>query len=158
MTDAPADGLEALANRVQRAKRSAPPPRHPRALSEPRLESSSAEGPTNQASGRKSTSAQPEPSTGDKRLSEKSAEAEPRDALLKALPDAPTVMLGARVRVPLDDLLTDLVHEARRHQVKTSKVELVELALLSLVGVDGATIADRVRDFRTRTGRYMVRR
>jgi hypothetical protein len=78
--------------------------------------------------------------------------------VLKALPDAPTVMLGARVRVPLDDLLTDLVHEARHHQVRTSKVELVELALLSLVGVDGATIAERVREFRSQTGRYMVRR
>ena len=55
---------------------------------------------------------------------------------MRALPDAPTVMLGARVRVPLDDLLNDLVHEARHHQVRTSKVELVELALLSLAGVD----------------------
>jgi hypothetical protein len=67
-------------------------------------------------------------------------------------------MLGARVRVPLDDMLSDLVHEARHHQVKTSKVELVELALLSLVGVDGATIADRVREFRSQSGRYLVLR
>ena len=81
-----------------------------------------------------------------------------QEELVRALQDAPTVMLGARVRVPLDDLLNDLVHEARHHQVRTSKVELVELALLSLAGVDPAVVAERVREFRSQTGRYLVRR
>jgi hypothetical protein len=67
-------------------------------------------------------------------------------------------MLGARVRRPLDDLLADAVHSARQHQVRTSKVELVELALLSLADLDGATLAERVRRFRSETSRYAAPR
>jgi hypothetical protein len=78
--------------------------------------------------------------------------------LLEALADAPTTMLGARVRRPLDDLLADAIHSARQHQVRTSKVELVELALLSLVDLDGATLAERVRQFRSETSRYAAPR
>ena len=149
MSEAPVDGLEALANRVERAKRTVPPPRHPRGAQEaPEVKGDPVEGappPT------------PAPSRRPPGPSSKPA-AEPLEAMLTALSDAPAVMLGARVRVPLDDMLSDLVHEARHHQVKTSKVELVELALLSLVGVDGATIADRVREFRSQSGRYLLQR
>ena len=158
MTDAPIDGLEALANRVARAKRTVPPPRHPRTPSDPQAEATPSPTPevTEAATGAPAPSRPrrpaPPPAPGQ------SSANKANDDVLKALPDAPTVMLGARVRVPLDDLLTDLVHEARHHQVRTSKVELVELALLSLVGVDGATIAERVREFRSQTGRYMMRR
>jgi len=157
MTDAPIDGLEALANRVARAKRTVPPPRHPRTPSDPQAETTPSPTPkvTEAATGAApSRPRRPAPPPAPGQSSANKA----NDDVLKALPDAPTVMLGARVRVPLDDLLTDLVHEARHHQVRTSKVELVELALLSLVGVDGATIAERVREFRSQTGRYMVRR
>jgi len=158
MTDAPIDGLEALANRVARAKRTVPPPRHPRTPSDPQAETTPSPTPevTEAATGAPAPSRPRRPASPP--APGQSSANKANDDVLKALPDAPTVMLGARVRVPLDDLLTDLVHEARHHQVRTSKVELVELALLSLVGVDGATIAERVREFRSQTGRYMVRR
>jgi hypothetical protein len=159
MTDVPVDGLAALNNRVERAKRSVPPPRHPRGPSELAAEAPAprpASGTTPEDQSESAARSAPPPST--ERPTGKPSTAKAHDALLKALPDASTVMLGARVRVPLDDLLTDLVHEVRQHQVKTSKVELVEMALLSLVGVDGATIAERVREFRSQTGRYLVRR
>jgi hypothetical protein len=149
MSEAPVDGLEALANRVERAKRTVPPPRHPRGAQEaaPKVKSDPVESPSPTAApSRRPPGPSAKPAAGS------------LEALLTALSDAPTVMLGARVRVPLDDMLSDLVHEARHHQVKTSKVELVELALLSLVGVDGATIADRVREFRSQSGRYLVLR
>ena len=150
MSEAPVDGLEALAKRVERAKRAVPPPRHPRGAEEAAPEA-------NGEPGNSAPSPTPSPSRRPPGSSTKPA-AGSLETLMTALADAPTVMLGARVRVPLDDMLSDLVHEARRHQVKTSKVELVELALLSLVGVDGATIADRVREFRSQSGRYLVLR
>ena len=157
MSDAPIDGLAALNDRVERAKRSVPPPRRPRAVSV--TVSRTATG--NESRGN--------PSSGSRRTSqlkrerpvmggEQAPTSRAQEELVQALPDAPTVMLGARVRVPLDDLLNDLVHEARHHQVRTSKVELVELALLSLAGVDPAVVAERVREFRSQTGRYLVRR
>lgn len=157
MTDAPVDGLAALTDRVQRAKRSVPPPRRPRATPERAAEEGGT--PADEALAPSPVPvgppAEPGPSVGSGRQPPTSRA---QDELLKALPDAPTVMLGARVRVPLDDLLNDLVHEARHHQVRTSKVELVELALLSLAGVDPAVVAERVREFRSQTGRYLVRR
>jgi hypothetical protein len=77
---------------------------------------------------------------------------------VEALADAPTTMLGARVRTPLDDLLADAVHAARQHQVRTSKVELVEIALLSFAGLDAETLAEQVRQFRSDTNRYVTSR
>lgn len=138
-------GLEALAERVERGKRRVPPPRHPRPSSDPELPPP---GPVLEATQVKAT---------DSRGAPKSASTYAKIApapLLKALADAPTTMLGARVRRPLDDLLADAVHSARQHQVRTSKVELIELALLSLADLDGATLAERVRQFRSETSRY----
>jgi hypothetical protein len=77
---------------------------------------------------------------------------------VEALADAPTTMLGARVRTPLDDLLADAVYAARQHQVRTSKVELVEIALLSFAGLDAETLAEQVRQFRSDTNRYATSR
>jgi hypothetical protein len=143
-------GLEALTDRVERGKRRVPPPRHPRPASQP-------------------TQKPPDPVqeipkskiTVESQAIQKSAPAPAKIAptpLLQALADAPTTMLGARVRRPLDDLLADAVHSARQHQVRTSKVELVELALLSLADLDGATLAERVRRFRSETSRYAAPR
>jgi hypothetical protein len=158
MSGAPIDGLAALTDRVERAKRSVPPPRRPRAASDPAAEQAPGTG-ADQARALNPVPddhpTQPGLAAGD---GQQRAPSRAQDALVKALAEAPTVMLGARIRVPLDDLLNDLVHEARHHQVRTSKVELVELALLSLAGVDPAAVAERVREFRNQTGRYMVRR
>ncbi len=156
MSDTPVDGLAALNDRVERAKRSVPPPRRPRAVPAIAVEpppETKAEETRSPAPGNQPTQAGT-PVMGEEQAPISRAQEE----LVRALQDAPTVMLGARVRVPLDDLLNDLVHEARHHQVRTSKVELVELALLSLAGIDPAVVAERVREFRSQTGRYLVRR
>ena len=143
-------GLEALTERVERGKRRVPPPRRPRpapqfAHGHPDLVH---ETPQSEM-------------TAESQTTQRAAPAPAKIAptlLLEALVDAPTTMLGARVRRPLDDLLADAVHSARQHQVRTSKVELVELALLSLADLDGATLAERVRRFRSETSRYAAPR
>ena len=148
-------GLEALAERVERGRRRVPPPRHPRTVPEPsspQLEQPADEAPSTPP---KATSARKPKGNANPAPVPGSVAPAP---LLEALADAPTTMLGARVRKPLDDLLADAVHAARQHQVRTSKVELVELALLSLVGLDGATLAERVRQFRSETSRYTAPR
>lgn len=150
MTDSAPEprGLEALTERVERGKRRVPPPRHPRLDSEPIHE------PLSPALVH---TAQADRTTGPPKPALNPAKIAPAP-LLEALVDAPTTMLGARVRRPLDDLLADAIHAARQHQIRTSKVELVELALLSLAGLDGATLAERVRQFRSTTTRYTAPR
>lgn len=143
-------GLEALTERVERGKRRVPPPRRPRAALQPAHEHPDLvhEAPQSET-------------TIESQTTQRTAPAPAKIApapLLEALIDAPTTMLGARVRRPLDDLLADAVHSARQHQVRTSKVELVELALLSLADLDGATLAERVRRFRSETSRYAAPR
>ena len=159
MTDA-TSGLSALEERVQRAKRQVPPPRHPRPVAtSPEPTTTATEtapgSPAEEASAvrprRRGTPAGAERSgveTTRPRL--RSAE-----ELLKMAADAPTVMLGARVRAPFDDLLADAVHAARQFQVRTSKVELVELALLSIAGAEPGNLAERLRQFRAETNRYV---
>ena len=163
-------GLGALAQRVERAKRHVPPPRNPRstALEPSSSETVAREGLTAQddqpappsqrpappsptSPGRRRSSASPVSSSRGEKLAG-------RSSLLEALADAPTTMLGARVRTPLDDFLADAVHAARQHQVRTSKVELVEIALLSFAGLDAETLAEQVRQFRSDTNRYVTSR
>lgn len=162
-------GLGALDQRVERAKRRVPPPRNPRATtSEP---SSSDvvphEGPVTQDELAPPPRQPAEPSVAPRGHRSSPSTAVPssrgeklagRSSLVEALADAPTTMLGARVRTPLDDLLADAVHAARQHQVRTSKVELVEIALLSFAGLDAETLAEQVRQFRSDTNRYATSR
>ena len=162
MTDA-TPGLSALEERVQRAKRQVPPPRHPRPVAtspEPNTTatepaptvSPAEEGSSSVRPRRRGTPASAERHGGAETTSPRLRSA---DELLKMAADAPTVMLGARVRAPFDDLLADAVHAARQFQVRTSKVELVELALLSIAGAEPGTLAERLRQFRAETNRYV---
>lgn len=181
MTDSQVDGLTALSDRVTRAKRRVPPPRKPggslapvdnqAAVSRPGEleEPDQTTTPNAPAGGVAGPSSLPshgfndvqngtvQIQKADQRIDDE-APANGREALLAVLPDAPTVMLGARVRRPLDDALSDLVHDVRQHGVRTTKVELIEIALLSLVGTGSADVAEQVMDFRSKTGRYTGRR
>lgn len=62
--------------------------------------------------------------------------------------DAPPVNLAIRVRRPLDDALVEVIHALRRRDVRTSKVELIELLLWELAEQPG-DIVERLRAFRT---------
>lgn len=72
---------------------------------------------------------------------------------LTLAPDDPVANLAIRVRRPLDERLADLVHDLRRHGVRTSKVELIEMLLWELAPTDAPALTARVAAFRRRAPR-----
>jgi hypothetical protein len=64
-------------------------------------------------------------------------------------PDEPFANLAVRVRRSFDDLLADLVHDLRRGGVRTSKAELVEVALAELPSTGTEALVDRVMKLRS---------
>lgn len=170
----PASGMAALNQRVARARRAAPPPRLPRpADSTPPEPEAPASNPNpaatttlspppnrvrratpSPASPAAATSADSAENPQPPRAADRPAPASRSEELLDALSTASSnVTLGARVRQPLDQLLTDIVYETRQHGVRTTKVELIEMALAWLATLDRDAVADTVLEFRTRTTR-----
>ena len=153
-------GLDALTQRVQRGRRRVPEPRHPRPGT-PVTEPSPEQDPQT-ADHTPPEAAQVPPTTehqpGPPRKPPAQPELGPRD-LVGSLAGAPSVMLGARIRTPLDDYLAETVHSLRKdRQVRTSKVELVELAVLQLALLDDVQLAELVHELRAQTSRYTGRR
>jgi hypothetical protein len=68
-------------------------------------------------------------------------------------PDEPFANLAVRVRRSFDDLLADLVHDLRRSGVRTSKAELVEVALAELPSSATRDLGDRIMRLRSRAPR-----
>ncbi|MHB8618269.1 MAG: hypothetical protein ACYDAG_01655 [Chloroflexota bacterium] len=87
------------------------------------------------------------PSTQDSKAPAMKAatQAVPPDEHPATYPDEPLANLMIRVRRSLDERLADLVHELKRHGVRTSKAELVEMLLWDLP-------AHPTGDLRTRLG------
>jgi hypothetical protein len=63
-------------------------------------------------------------------------------------PNEPAVNLAIRVRRPLDDRLVDLIHTLRREDVRSSKVELVEMLLWELPETPNDDLRRRLGAFR----------
>jgi hypothetical protein len=127
MADAP-DGIDLIRSRMQRGRRTPPPPRN-------------TTPPTPQ------TAASPEPGAkvGETATIVTTPAPPPRQQPPRRAPavpvsrwrpevahGSPTANLALRVRQPLDDHLADVVHAFRREGVRTSKVELVEMLLWEL--------------------------
>lgn len=161
MTDSAPNGLAALDDRIVRARRTTLPPRQPRpaaavapATPEPEVQ--------NQPVAEKPTAGRSQPAretSKARRAPAAAAAASGRSAeLLDELAAATgTVTLGARVRQPLDQLLADLVYQTRRAGVRTTKVELIELALAQLANLDPDAVPSAVLEFRTRTHTHPAR-
>jgi hypothetical protein len=64
----------------------------------------------------------------------------------------PTVNLGLRISRPLDDRLADLLHELRPHEMRSSKVELIQMLLWELPSSAGPAFRDRLERFRAAAG------
>jgi len=156
MTDSAPNGLAALDDRIVRARRTTLPPRQPRpaAAVTPEVQ--------NQPVAEKPTAGRSQPArktSKARRAPAAAAAASGRSAeLLDELAAATgTVTLGARVRQPLDQLLADLVYQTRRAGVRTTKVELIELALAQLANLGPDAVPSAVLEFRTRTHTHPAR-
>ena len=60
----------------------------------------------------------------------------------------PHVNLAIRVRKPLDDHLVEVLHRLRRADIRSSKVELIEMLLWEMPG-DLGTVRSRLAEFRS---------
>jgi len=60
----------------------------------------------------------------------------------------PPVNLAIRVRKPLDDHLVEVLHRLRRADIRSSKVELIEMLLWEMPG-DLGTVRSRLAEFRS---------
>ena len=138
------DGISAMRQRMARARRTPPAPRH--AVQDAPVPST------------RPTSAQPEPpetpaSTAEPARPRRASA--PRTAKvpqpLRLAPDEAPVNLAIRVRRPLDDRLADMIHRLRGRGVRTSKVELIEMMLWELSGDEAGDegILERLGSFRT---------
>ncbi|MFN2591652.1 MAG: hypothetical protein ABR532_02320 [Candidatus Dormibacteria bacterium] len=131
------NGMDALRDRMQRKPRTAVVPRHeaievptsdhqPSALTEPELEQ-----PLAPPKSRSRPAPKPIAPTGGLPLA-----------------DEPFSNMTLRVRTSLDMRASDLVHEMKyRHNVRTSKAELVEMLLSDLPTKPSDALIARVRAF-----------
>ena len=169
------DGLATLGQRVQRKTRAVPPPRHarvpaidpqpsettdqpaPGAPGAPAGESGVVGLPPAQAPGvPMPAAAEQAPTVRTPRPARPPASAPPAVEPLGWLPSAsePKKSVTMQLRVSLAQRLEDLVVDLRRkHGLRTSQVELVELLVSTLPANPDLALAARVRDFQTRAPR-----
>lgn len=131
MPDAP-DGIAAMRSRMTRGQRVPPRPRS-RTLPATVLDDAA-------AAVTDAPAAPPPPAVSAPRARSAPARQAARTQVLRVPADAPAVNLAIRVRRPLDDALVDVIHDLRRRDVRTSKVELIELLLWELVGQPGDVV------------------
>jgi hypothetical protein len=152
-------GLQMLQSRVERGKRVIPPPRQPGV---PVQEATPDEVPVENhpelaPSGRPTPAAPPSKaqqpdSPGLSRAPRSNPvsrdERGPKPLILPG-PDEPLANLAVRVRRSLDDRVTDLIHDLRRHHgIRISKAELLEVLLAELPSTATADFVSRVNNFR----------
>lgn len=168
------DGLAALGQRVQRKTRAVPPPRHARVPAIGPQPSDTTDQPaplgpdaTPGESGGVDLPAQapaaPIPVPADEapavrtpRPARPPASGPPAVEPLGWLPSAsePKKSVTMQLRVSLAQRLEDLVVDLRRkHGLRTSQVELVELLVSTLPANPDLALAARVREFQTRAPR-----
>jgi hypothetical protein len=70
------------------------------------------------------------------------------EARVTLAPNTPAVNLAIRVRRPLDDRLVEIIHTLRREDVRTSKVELIEMLLWELPETPDDALRRRLSSFR----------
>lgn len=153
-------GIDLIRQRMERASRQPPPPRHPageRGEADPASPASSdPPAPPEEALAQEAAAEEAPPPyervtpvarpTPPARRSSSRAKRSPAPARLA--PDLPPVNLAIRVRKPLDDRLADLIHALRRRGVRTSKVELIEMLLWELPEGEEERLLERLRGFR----------
>lgn len=127
------DGLDELDARMERRRRTVPPPRSAPVR---------AAAPTEDAPAPPVVPKPPRP----KPVAEKPAVALPLS------PDEPLANLTVRVRRSFDDRLADLLHELRR-ELKSSKAELVELAIGGLPSRPTPELLERLKLLRAQAPR-----
>lgn len=139
------DGIQAMRERMSRASRRPPAPRHVAATPVP------AQGAPKELSseadpiGERIPESPTPPARSSRQRAQKAA------GRLQLAPDDAPVNLAIRVRRPLDDRLADLIHDLRGQGVRTSKVELVEMLLWELAtdAADQGRLLERLGQFRT---------
>ncbi|WP_396909664.1 hypothetical protein [Mycolicibacterium sp.] len=140
------DGISAMRQRMARARRTPPAPRH--AAQGTPVPNAGVTPPPEPAD-------TPAPAPATAKPSRPRRASAPRVAKvsepLRLAPDEAPVNLAIRVRRPLDDRLADMIHRLRGRGVRTSKVELIEMMLWELSGDEAADerILERLGRFRT---------
>lgn len=132
-----------MRERMERASRRPPVPRHPR-------------GGAREGEPTRSAAAEPPAAPegvgagggGKEGARRPPVRARRSPAPIRLSPDLPAVNLAIRVRRPLDDRLADLIHLLRADGIRTSKVELVEMLLWELPEDDVAGLVRRLARFR----------
>lgn len=127
----PADGIQAMRDRMARASRK-PPPRR-RAPGDGEAIDTPVPAPTETpVPVTPKREASPPPSQTENPTRQGRSSRQKRTQDLHLAPDLPPVNLAIRVRRPLDDRLASIIHSLRLRGVRTSKVELIEMLLWEL--------------------------
>ena len=130
-----------MRSRIKRASRTPPPPRRPADADSP--------VPKAPASARTAETTPPKSRTREQKASPRPVkERTPRESSVSLAPNTPHVNLAIRVRRPLDDRLVELIHALRRDDVRSSKVELIEMLLWELPDVPNEDLRRRLAEFR----------
>lgn len=132
MVDTSTDGIDTMRARMARGRRVPPTPRTPGPPAGDAVPATAPAEPTST------------PAATLRRPPRSRTVAAP---VLRVPADAPPVNLAIRVRRPLDDHLTDVVHTLRRGGVRSSKVEVVEMLLWELAAAPGE-VTERLKAFR----------
>jgi len=172
--DAEPSGLDAIKDRMARAKRTVPPPRHPGvpgrapapeaqqppaatagaprysaeapAQLEPAPPEQPPEAPPPAAAGRPAHTA-PEPAPRPRAAGAQQAPSRPPPPPIPL--DEPLANLAVRVRRSLDMRVVHLVHELRRQRmIRSNKTELVEMLLWELPDEPDDNLAERLQRYR----------
>ena len=162
MADTGRSGLDALTDRMARARRTVPPPRHPAPPADPTPsrdqdpppigESAPATpAPATAPAAQEPPRAVPAPgASGRQGPPARAAQHQPSPPAPPPIPlDEPLANLGLRVRRSLDMRVTHLVHELRRQRmIRTNKTELVEMLLWELPEEPDDDLARRLQRYR----------
>ena len=135
-------GLDELDARMERRRRAVPPPRPKPA---------SAGAPVKGETPRPASSTAPKPKRPKAAVEKPAAPSQP-SVMLPASPNEPLANLTVRVRRSYDDRLANLLHELR-HEAKSSKAELIELAIGGLPEHPTPDLMERLRQLRTQAPR-----
>lgn len=134
-------GLNELDARMERRRRAVPPPRPTPARAVAPVEGGAPRPP----------SSTPKPKRPKAAVENPAAPPQPA-VMLPASPNEPLANLTVRVRRSYDDRLANLLHELR-HEAKSSKAELVELAIGGLPEHPTPELIERLRQLRTQAPR-----
>jgi len=129
-------GLDVMRSRMKRAARTPPPPRRPADDSAPVPPAPARDSGTDET---------PSSTVSQARRPGRAREGHPG---LSLAPNAPAVNLAIRVRRPLDDRLVEIIHALRREDVRSSKVEIIEMLLWELPDAPDSDLRRRLSAFR----------